>query len=324
MHLSYTVGAYAALARGIDAPGEDAVYGALQENDLVRGFELPFRGSWTADDLAQMAKNAGPKDVVITTIPGLAGRAQDDPSFGPASPHRDGWEAALAFFQEAWRASTRLGDIIGPDRITAIVVASAPRADRPTIPQRARHLAEFLERISEWSWGATRVVLEHCDAFSEDHTMAKGFLPLEEEIAAMIGSNRDSLRPTGLSINWGRSAIEGRGPSEATRHLNLAIQSGILYGLTFSGCSDADTEYGPAWADVHLPPADDDGLPTYGSGSLLTPSLMNECLSQLPERESVSVGLKVTTPNWADVGTRIDIVSNSLQILSNAELAKVE
>lgn len=321
--MSYLVGPYAALSHGLDEAGKDTIYGALRESALVSGFEIPFRAPWTAEDVARAARRVGPdRDVVITTMPGLVARAWKDAQFGPASADSEGRNASVRFFKEAWRAAMLLGEVIGPDRVKGVTIASAPRAGAG-ISSASRFLGESLDAMLAWSWGATRVIVEHCDALTPRHPTAKGFLPLEDEVLAAVAANRSLPGSTGITINWGRSVIETRDPGQVPGQVRTAAESGALFCLMFSGSSDTETEYGAPWADSHLPPADDDVV-THGAGSLLTRAAMTRSISELALAEPagggpVSIGLKVSAPRWADAATRTAILLNSLSLLGEAE-----
>jgi hypothetical protein len=104
----------------------------------------------------------------------------------------------------------------------------------------------------------------------EGQVPAKGFLTLEEELD-VLSSLDDAV---GLSLNWGRSVIEGRDVDRAMEHVRVAASSGRLRAYTFSGAAAVATDYGPAWADSHHPFAETDP-PGYGEpASLMTTEAM--------------------------------------------------
>lgn len=93
----------------------------------------------------------------------------------------------------------------------------------------------------------------------------------------------------GLTINWGRSAIDTRRASGPDEQIVLARQVGVLAGLMFSGAPGADGRFGPTWTDSHAALHDD---PTVGVlTSLLTTALVH---SARPGRRRTDLrGLKI-------------------------------
>jgi len=213
----------------------------LAESDLVGGLELPF-----VDDEARWSLDLLPTHWahVVTAVPATAIRARADADYGLASPDEDGRRAALA-------VTATLRDTV--DRVVqrgatvlAVELQSAPggTGDRAAF---TRSLAE----IAGWEWAGARLVVEHCDAAVGTHEPEKGFLGLDDELAAVaeVGAG------VGICVNWARSVIETRTPGGAVAHAARAAGAGLLAGLMFSGVADTRVGDFPAWADAHLPPA---------------------------------------------------------------------
>ena len=72
-------------------------------------------------------------------------------------------------------------------------------------------------------------------------------MPIEDEIALCRESG------IGLTVNWGRSVVEGRKVQTAVEHIEAAAGAGVLAGLMFSGSGPEETQYGYGWIDGHLP-----------------------------------------------------------------------
>ena len=124
-----------------------------------------------------------------------------------------------------------------------------------------------------------------------------------------------------MAVNWGRTVIEQRSPEAAEEQISFLRRAGLLGGLTFSGCSDVDTRYGPAWADVHVPPAplehghtDDDFLE---SASLLTPGRIRASLAAAGADTGFRA-LKFAAPPAAAVEERIAAISSALGAVTGA------
>ena len=134
--------------------------------------------------------------------------------------------------------------------------------------------AESLEQVLEWEWGATRLLVEHCDAPRPGGTPEKGFLPFGEEVDVLRSLREQAGGRVGLVINWARSVIETRDRDTAVEHIAHAREAGVLAGLIFSGCSPEETEFGYPWIDAHLPPVEVEGAP---SSSLLNRAEISRC-----------------------------------------------
>jgi len=96
----------------------------------------------------------------------------------------------------------------------------------------------------------------------------------------------------GITINWGRSAIETRSAEGVAEHIKAAKEAGVLSGLMFSGASGNESEYG-VWRDSHMPPqaqsADGAGEPA----SLMTAENMKECVELAGPESLLYLGAKL-------------------------------
>ncbi|QNA93775.1 DUF4862 family protein [Microbacterium sp. Se63.02b] len=63
---------------------------------------------------------------------------------------------------------------------------------------------------------------------------------------------------SGQSVNWGRSAIEGRSARTPVEHVRHLVRAGTLSGLMFSGAPSTAGPLGAAWDDLHNPLRSDD------------------------------------------------------------------
>jgi hypothetical protein len=307
------VGAYAAL-RGLDDAAHDLIYEALASNPDAGGLELPFSRAWTDADVAEAAVRLGDHGrALLTTIPGLYRRGTIDPRFGPASEDEEGRRAGVEFLLTAYDAARRLSEIVGPERVAGVVIASSPRRSDPLakggIAAFASSLAELAERTSA---GPGVTIVEHCDALVERHAPAKGYLDLESEIGVLRALGTDPGR-IGIGINWGRSAIEGRAAGHALEHIRRARASGLLTSVVFSGCADRATAYGPAWADAHAPSRAEE------TGSLLTAEDIAACLAELPA--SVGVGVKIAARPDASAAERIELLAREIRRVETGRAA---
>ncbi len=238
----------------------------LGASGLYGGLELPYHSAGGVE-----WPDGAPRDwrAVITAIPGTMNRMSADPVFGLASEDAEGRARAINFaagirdYVEAVAAA-------GPLPV-AVELHSAPRAGG-----RVDALAESLALLAAWDWSGAKLVVEHCDARRPSWAPEKGFLELEDEIAAVAGVEAATGTPVGITINWARSAIEGRSADRATRHIESARAAGVLSGVMFSSCSPVATDFGYPWIDAHLPSREVEGSP---GSSLLTADRIRESVA---------------------------------------------
>jgi hypothetical protein len=307
------VGAYAAAARPIPS---EAAFRSFVDGvfalDGVDGLEIPFMLSeshWNTLDYLRAAPEGSRH--VLTLIPAMVGGMAERPNLGLASVDDDGRAAALAIVRRA-RDFVDLVNSGGGARIAAVELHSAPRRDAGSSEAFARSLQE----LSSWDWDAATLSVEHCDTLTDSHSPAKGFLTIEEEIAAAAPLG------IGLVINWARSVIETRTADSASDHISLATVHGVLTGVVFSGCAPHDTAFGGAWEDAHLPMAGWSEVAPHArlsQSSLLTERELDRCVRlalQSPELEFL--GIKVSAPNEANEAERLDLIAGNLRMLANS------
>ena len=247
-----------------DDPGQSRrLFELLGASGLYGGLELPYHSTggvgWP---------EGAPRDwrAVITAIPGTMNRMGADPVFGLASEDAEGRARAIDF-AAGIRDYVAAVAAAGPLQV-AVELHSAPRAGGCLDA-----LAESLTLLAAWDWSGAKLVIEHCDAPRPSWTPEKGFLELDDEIAVLAAVAAVAGTRLGITINWARSAIEGRSPDTAVRHIESARKAGVLSGVMFSGCSPVATDFGYPWIDAHLPAREVEGAP---NSSLLTADRIRE------------------------------------------------
>ncbi|TDT80111.1 uncharacterized protein DUF4862 [Arthrobacter sp. AG258] len=324
----YFIGAYAAAPSllGWDPVAEGKFLASVLALDGVAGLEIPFTGklhkedeSWFLKQLPEAAR------FVVTTIPGTMVRLQADPGFGLASTSASGRRSALDFVQDALESVKRLNRQVGRPAVAALELHAAPTAIEDAASAAA--LEASLTELAGQDTGGARLVLEHCDALMPGQAPAKGFLSLEAEAEAVQWAREATGHSFGMVVNWGRSVIEQRRPEAGREHITYLRDRGILGGVVLSGCSSIDTKYGPAWADVHVPPAAPSGDPSLSvhpdgllePGSLLTAGRIQECLRAAGSpRETGFRAIKVAAPPQSNVEQRVAAVAQTLAIVRQA------
>ena len=310
------VGAYAASpALSPWNPDEEAEwYGLLAGMPGFGGLELPYAETLHPDP-AWLRRHLDPGwDLVVTAIPGTMVRLARDATFGLASPDPAGRTAALAFTERLREDVLRINDWMGRPAVRAVEVHSAPTG---TADPAA--FTDSLVALARRDWGGAALTVEHCDAHDPSLPPQKGFLPLDAEIAAVLAARTAGSTPVGITVNWARSAIEGRGAARAHEHIAVARQAEVLHGLMFSGCSDRPTAFGAPWVDAHLPAATGQGIAT--DGSLLTPEEIGRSLAAAGDAQAFT-GVKIgVRPLDLPLSDRAALVVGTLTAVAQAASA---
>jgi hypothetical protein len=297
------VGAYAASpSQPSWQPHLEADYFArLAEVLGLRGLELPWVGRLHPHDsdwlLAALPSRF---DLVVTDIGGTVGRLAADPDYGLASNDADGRRRALDDAARMRDDVDRLNQSAGRSAVIAVELHSAPLAGNGG----PAAFAESLRELAGWQWGGAQLLVEHCDTLVDGRSPEKGYLPLAAEIDAIAGSDT----AFGLSLNWGRSAIELRDADAVLRHVAEARGSGLLRAVVFSGASPEASAFGPAWVDAHLPFDADE--PT----SRLTAERAHATLDAAGDLDWVGIKLG-HRPLDAPVADRVRVIQNSIALL---------
>lgn len=297
------LGAYA-LAVGLEPEAEAVMYRLLAELPIA-GLELPLAAAdlgspWFASHVDEQW------DLVLTCIPTTMARLGLDPTYGLASRDDDGRRAALADVTDALAFAAEAAEGSGRQRVRAVQIHSAPRRENASVAALARSIDE----LREAERSGARLVLEHCDAARPGRAFHKGFLELDEEIALLAD------RGIAMTINWGRSAIEGRSASTPVQHVRAAAAAGVLAGVMFSGVADHATAWGPAWDDSHMAPRGEDPALAASSDSLLDHEQIAATLSAAGPHLDY-VGVKVTVrPGSAGPSARVAVARAALDLLA--------
>lgn len=270
----------------------------------VAGLEVPWIGGIHPHDPDWFLRHAPVgAELALTALPWVMRRCAANPWYGIASPDEDGRRAAIADVRAIAHDVRRIGRD-SEAAVTVVALHTAPQGRGDRAP-----LSASLAEIAAWDWAGAELVVEHCDAAVPGQAWEKGFLPLEDELAAIL----DADVPVELWLNWGRSVIETRDPDAVTRQISAAAGSGRLAGLTFSGAAAVGGPYGPAWEDRHLPLAAADPA----AMSLLDPVHVEAALAAagLVERVGLKVSRRQSAVTAEDV---VRTVSANLEALREA------
>ncbi|WP_124054449.1 DUF4862 family protein [Arcanobacterium ihumii] len=278
MNAPFIIGAYAAKPQ--ERSAQEEFYQLLDEAEWVSGLEIPYMAKGLQDDPEWFAAQLGDSFTtnVLTPIPGTMSFVGDT-SWGIASVDDDGRQAALGFLRNAADAMKGINDRLGRQFFTYLALHTAPRSGG-----NVHALLKSLEELLSWEIDGAKLTIEHCDAFSTERIISKGFLELCDEIVAA----KEFGGKVGVSINWGRSAIEGQGADLPLVHVENAARAGVLEGLIFSGAHNVANDWGPEWEDAHV------GLKEFVPESLMTPELVDTAASAAREAGVHYLGAKTT------------------------------
>lgn len=309
----HVVGAYATSpAHAVWNPqAEYEFFSALAAIDSVGALEVPFTGSIHPHDDAWMHANfPATLNAIVTDIPFVMGRIAGDETFGLASGDADGRAAALAAAGAMRESVIALNEAQGRQVVSVVELHAAPRPPHVTPVALAASLSE----IASWDWQGAQLVIEHQDAFRFDREPQKGFLTLGDEIEAINASGA----PVGISLNWGRSVIEGRDIATAAEHAALAAESGLLRGLIVSGASDVGGETSGAWVDAHHAFQQSPQNPLGDAASMLTEESVRPALLAAGHLDwlGVKVGWPATRPGTIE--QRVQMVRDALSTVERA------
>lgn len=297
------LGAYAMAPQDPSAAAE--FYDQVAELDIA-GLEFPLLD----EDAATMSREWRSRHLVaswsllVTCIPTTTGRLPTDPGYGLAATDEDARQRAVADTARAVRLAAELADESGRARVRAIQVHSAPGPTRGS----GAALARSLEEIAGWDLSGARLLVEHCDADVPGQSGAKEYLTLAAEIQAVQEVGAESI---GMSVNWGRSAIETRSTRGPVEHVRDIARHGLLEAIIFSGATPEETLWGAPWSDFHIPPRGSAPALTASAASLLDREAMTETLSAAGDVRSVAVKIGVR-PVDLPVADRIAVATAAL------------
>ncbi len=318
--MKYIVGAYATAPSLVseNRNSEQEFYRKLIiDIPEIRGLEIPFWGEgvhrFGSDFLLDIINPNW--ENVLSCIPGTMSKLAKNPKFGLASDDENGRVEAIAMHKRANQVLHKMNECYGRQSVIAVQIATAPSTPVEYVSSSADSLLKSMEEILSWDWEGAKIVIEHCDAAVGNTPFEKGFLTIEDEIKTL--TELQDLHDVGMTINWARSAIEGRNTSKPIEHIRLALKNNILSGLMFSGVSDNDDQYG-SWKDTHMPFAQSFDVKFYEENSFLTYENIINTLKSLNVNDLDYLGIKLLSMpiESATIERRIGINYDAVSILN--------
>ena len=158
---------------------EKEFFEKFNEIDNVRGLEIPFWGdSLHPNDDDYFLSLLKPEwEHVITCVPGTVKGLELDPWFGLASLNEKSRNNAIEFLYLACLSTEKLVKHFGKNCVIAVEITSSPKTLPHAIKSDSEKLLESLREICSWDWNGSKLVIEHCDSYSEKNkNPQKGFL----------------------------------------------------------------------------------------------------------------------------------------------------
>ena len=319
--MKYIVGAYATSpALSNDKSLELDFYHQLIETiPEICGLEIPFFGDeihrFGSDFLIDILKPEWSN--VLSCIPGTMANLSIDPKYGIASDNNDSRVAAVSMYKKANKIVRKMNDFYGRQSIIAVQIVTAPSVPIKGVSSSKSSLWKSMEEILSLDWQDAKVVIEHCDSAILGLPFEKGFLTFEDEVEVL--SQLLESQDVGMTINWGRSAIEGHSVNKTIEHINLALEKKLLAGLIFSGVSVKDQLYG-SWKDTHMPFAQSYNVDYYEKNSLLTHENISDALNLLDFNSLNYLGIKLLSMPMerSKIERRIGLNKDAISILEKA------
>lgn len=318
--MTFYVGAYAASPALHNAwdPATEAQYMAgLRSMSAISGLEVGFYDDIHLYDPQWFLGELKPSwTYLLTSVPGTMNRLSLDPEFGLASLSNDGRKAAWAFADHMRAGVEKMNKHFGKKVVQGVIVHSAPKLTQPPSQSHCTRFSESLMELATWDWFGAELLVEHCDSPRPDHSPAKGFLKLKQEIQAVQGAQNQKT-PVGMLINWGRSALESRDPQAPVAHIQQVRAHHLLRGLMFSGCTQENEVYGH-WADTHAPFAPS-RFTSAPDQSLMTKARAVDCLNAAGRDSPLHLGFKIQAlPAALAVSERLELIADSIKTLDSA------
>ena len=222
-------------------------------------------------------------------------------------------------YKRANKILRKMNDKYGKRSVIAVQIITSPSIGKKNVSSSIDSFLKSLDQIMSWDWEGAKIVIEHCDRFIPSQSFEKGFMSIEDEVKALskISSNYD----IGITINWARSAIEGRSPNMPIEHLEIAFKNNLLSGLIFSGTSNNDELYGE-WKDTHMPFAQSYNSEYYENNSLLTLDNIKQTLACIDIKKLDYLGVKLLSMpiDRPDIDRRVGVNLDAISILNQAQL----
>ena len=320
----FIVGAYTSSPNlfSWDESLEKDFFGKIKNLDNLRGLEIPFWGeSLHPNNDDYFLSLLEPEwEHVITCVPGTMKRLEIDPKFGLASLSEESRKNAIEFVNLACLSTGKLVKHYGKNCVIAVEITSSPKTLPDAIKGNAEKFYESLCEICSWDWHGAKLVIEHCDSYTEQNMEPqKGFLSLSEEVKVINRIKEEQNYKLGLTVNWGRSAIEGRKIEMPENHVQFSFKSGVLSGVMFSGVTEKTESLYGAWRDLHAPPAKAFDMQHYEDTSLMNFQNIKNTLNSCDAKIIDYIGIKLLPlPSELSISNRVGINRDAIKLLVKA------
>jgi hypothetical protein len=318
--MKYIIGAYASApsVSSNDEISESSFYDLLKEDiENIKGLEIPFYGNqihqlgddYLIDKLEPTWSN------VITAVPASFNFLKQNIHFGLASDHEESRLHAIDCHLKLNSIVHKINDKKGKKAISSIQICTSPSVPKDDVSSSEESFKKSLEELLSWNWDGSNLLIEHCDSQKGSNDYQKGFFQIEQEIELLDEFNNKNL---GITLNWGRSVLEGRSVEQIVKHINLSQQNKHLKGFIFSGTSSDDPYYG-SWLDLHMPFYDKLKSDNRYINSLLTEENVLSSLQALDFDGIDYLGIKLQPlpQELISIQERIEVNNQAISTLEN-------
>ncbi|HHY1437486.1 TPA: DUF4862 family protein [Campylobacter jejuni] len=303
-----------------DYQQEQSFFNLLKSSIKIKGLELPYYGQLHLYDekkfLQLMDENWR---YVVTAIPGNMEKISNNIDFGLASNDNKARLEAVSFYSNIIKAIAKINCYFGENKVDFVSIATSPSIRKSLVSDSVGNLYNSLKTLLDLNWDGAKLMIEHCDSGRNEWAI-KGFMNLEDEIE-VVGKLKQEGYNIGITLNWGRSAIEYKNKNGILKHLDLIIENNLDYALMFSGvCNSKKSAYG-MWQDLHAPIASANEN-IYGEKySLMDRDSIHTVFKKIKNyRQAEFIGIKVMPMPYenADMQTRIGINRDTLRVISSS------
>lgn len=318
--MKYIIGAYATAPslRTDDKEAELEFFKLLIESITdIRGLEIPFWGQNVhkfGNDFLFNILNPDWENV-LTCVPGSVMSLPNNPKFGLASNDEEGRKLAVALHKRSNVFVHQINKFTKHKSIIAVHLASAPSIPKQGVFSSPEALYKSLQELTSWDWMGAKLNIEHCDETIIGKPFEKGFLSLIDEIEVIDSLSKE--KKIGITLNWARSAIEGKNPNKVLDHIKMSKERNLLSGFIFSGTASNDEQYG-SWKDNHMPFANSFGVKFYEENSLLTELNIRNTITELNVKSLDYIGIKLLSipVENSDKERRVGLNKDALEVLN--------
>ncbi|MCV3430653.1 DUF4862 family protein [Campylobacter lari] len=302
-----------------DYQQEQSFFTLLKSSVKIKGLELPYYGQLHLHDEEKFLRLLDENwRYVITAIPGNMEKISNNINFGLASNDSKGSLEAICFYSNIAKVIEKINSHFGGNRVDFVSIATSPSIKKSLASSSADSLYNSLKILLDLNWNGAKLMIEHCDSGKNEWAI-KGFLSLEDEIDVVCKLRQEGYN-VGITLNWGRSAIEYKDKNGILKHLDQIIENNLDYALMFSGVSNETKSAYGIWQDLHAPIASANGIMYGEKYSLMDYDSIYTVFEKVKNYKKADfIGIKLMPMPFenANMQTRVGINRDTLKVISS-------